>query len=83
MGILKTLLIILLVYYGFKILARIFAPMIVTYAARKTEAHFREQFGKGPGQQQDFKNKNLHKQDSGKSRENDKIGEYIEFEEIE
>ena len=45
MAFLKTLLIILLVYYLFKILVRMFAPKIFGYAAKKTEEHFRERFG--------------------------------------
>ena len=54
MGFLKTVLILLLVYYLLKILARWFAPKLFTYAARKTEAHFREKFGtfNGPEQNQ-------------------------------
>ena len=45
MAFLKTILIILLVYYLFKILVKMFAPKIFGYAARKTEEHFKEKFG--------------------------------------
>lgn len=44
MAFLKTILIILLVYYLLKILARLFAPKILNYAAKKTESHFRQAF---------------------------------------
>ena len=37
MGLLRTILIILLIYYGFKILSKIFAPVLFKYAAKKAE----------------------------------------------
>jgi len=87
MALLKTILIILLVYYLFKILAKLFAPKIINYAARKTEAHFKERFG-------DFANTNkgseeqvgdviIEKKTSKKSNTSEKVGDYIDFEEID
>ena len=87
MALLKTILIILLVYYLFKILAKLFAPKIINYAARKTEAHFKERFG-------DFTNTNkgseeqvgdviIEKKTSKKSNTSEKVGDYIDFEEID
>ncbi len=40
MGLLRTILIILLIYYGIKILSRIFAPVLFKYAAKKAEERF-------------------------------------------
>ncbi len=40
----KTILIILLVYYLLKILVRLLAPKILSYAAKKTESHFKQAF---------------------------------------
>ena len=45
MAFLKTILIILLIYYGLKIVVKMFAPKIFGYAVKKTEKHFKEKFG--------------------------------------
>lgn len=87
MALLKTILIIVLVYYLFKILAKLFAPKIINYAAKKTEAHFKERFG-------DFTNSNagskeeagdviIEKKISKKTNDSEKVGDYIDFEEID
>ncbi len=87
MGFLKTVLIILLVYYLLKILARWFAPKLFSFAAKKTEQHFRERFG-------DFTNQNTEKEEQEGDVIVDKkpnqqtkplkdVGDYINFEEIE
>lgn len=87
MGLLKTILIILLVYYLFKIVARWFAPKLFSYAAKKTEAHFQEKFG-------DFVNQNrnekeqigdviIDKKTTKKGNNSQKVGEYIDFEEVD
>ena len=87
MGLLRTILYILLVYYLFKILSKWFAPKLFRYAAKKTEAHFKGQFGNfaqepTPSKQNEgevsFDNKNTPKSNPSK-----KVGEYIDFEEIE
>ncbi len=87
MAFLKTLLVILLVYYLFKFLVRMFAPRIFGYAAKKTEQHFRERFGEFS----DFNHTTQEQQgdiiiEKKKARKNDssqKVGEYIDFEEID
>ena len=87
MGLLKAVLIILLVYYLFKILAKWFAPKLFSYAAKKTEAHFQERFG-------DFANHNKNEEDqigdviinkkkAKKGGNSQKVGEYIDFEEVD
>ncbi len=89
MGFLRTILIIVVVYYLLKILGRLFAPQLFRYAAKKTEKHFRERFGGFA----DFDTANKNQKDdmiinekpSKKSTSNskEKVGEYIDFEEIE
>jgi hypothetical protein len=87
MAFLKTILIIILCYYLFKILAKLFAPKIINYAAKKTEAHFKEKFG-------DFANQNstqkeqvgdviIDKRPNKKKGTSEKVGDYIDFEEID
>ncbi|MEY8849313.1 DUF4834 family protein [Psychroserpens sp. XS_ASV72] len=83
-GFVRTILIILLIYYGIKILSRIFAPYLLRYMSRKMQ----EKYG---GQFYQQKNEPKHKEgetviDKVPKRENssDKsIGEYVDYEEIE
>ena len=87
MALLKTILTIVLVYYLFKMLAKLFAPKIINYAAKKTEAHFKERFG-------DFTQQNtspeervgdviIEKKPKRKSSTSKEVGDYIDFEEID
>lgn len=89
MGFLRTILIILLVYYLLKLFAKWFGPKIFGYAARRTEKHFKERFEQFQGYQNyeetinegeisiDKKTVQKKKKDSGE------LGEFIDFEEIE
>ena len=87
MGFLKTLLIILLVYYLFKVMARLFAPKIINYAAKRTEKHFREAFGQAAKQSQQEKDEigdvSFDKDTVKPTKSSNSVGEYIDFEEIE
>ncbi|WP_431134868.1 DUF4834 family protein [Psychroserpens mesophilus] len=85
-GFLRTILIILLVYYGIKILSRLFAPYLVRYMSKKMQQKFGEQF------QQEQQHQNP-KQKEGETvidkvpkqhKSSDKsVGEYVDYEEIE
>ena len=44
-GLVKMILILMLIYFGVKILARLFAPFLVKYVAKKAEQRFGDQFG--------------------------------------
>ena len=91
MALLKTLLVILLVYYGLKIILRMFAPKIFGYAARKTEEHFKERFGEFSQQQKATEervgdviiDKKSASKNTSRKGNSDKVGDYIDFEEID
>lgn len=87
MAFLKTILIILLVYYLFKIVMRWFGPKLFSYAARKTEAHFHEKFGNFANQtsneEESVGDVIIDKNTSKKGQSSKKVGEYIDFEEVE
>ncbi|MCK0189302.1 DUF4834 family protein [Arenibacter sp. F20364] len=87
MGFLKTILIVLLVYYLLKILAKWFAPKLFRYAAKKTEEHFKERFeGFADQQAQDegqIGEVIIDKKTTKKKNSSKNVGEYIDFEEIE
>ncbi|WP_036153716.1 hypothetical protein [Maribacter forsetii] len=84
MAFLKTILIILLVYYLLKFLAKLFAPKILNYAAKKTESHFREAFdNQRPFEQEEDESVIVNKKPSRKKNDSEKVGEYIDFEELD
>lgn len=92
MAFLKTILIILLVYYGFKILVRMFAPKLFGYAAKKTQEHFRGKFEQYAQEGQNTEErvgnviidkKTSRKQAASKGEDSKKVGDYIDFEEID
>ncbi|TXN35865.1 DUF4834 domain-containing protein [Flagellimonas hymeniacidonis] len=86
MVLLQTILILVLVYYAAKMLLKWLAPKLLNYAMRKTEERFGQQFGN----YQDFGNKSktekeptFSKKPFKKSNPSKKVGEYIDFEEID
>jgi hypothetical protein len=87
MAFLKTILIILLGYYLLKILARLFAPKIINYAAKKTESHFKQAFEgfeqQGNSYKSDAGDVIINKKSSKRKDESEKVGEYIDFEELD
>lgn len=87
MSVLRTILIILLVYYGFKILARFFGPLILKYFTKKATERFGGQFRDFNNQkQQQTKQKegeiSIDKMPENKTS-NKSVGEYVDYEEIE
>ncbi|WP_394972194.1 DUF4834 family protein [uncultured Croceitalea sp.] len=86
MVLLQTILILILVYYGLKLLLKWLAPKLLNYAVKKTGERFGQQFGNF----QDFENQSQSKRDTRatknsrpKANPSKKVGEYIDFEEIE
>jgi hypothetical protein len=85
MGLVKTLLIILLVYYGLKVLYRLFFPAFIKYAAKKAEQRFHESYKQRQTQQNSAKEgeTSITKYPPKRANPNKKVGEYIDFEEID
>jgi len=86
-GVLKTVLIVLLVYFGLKIFFRFFGPLILKWfmkrMGRKFEKQFSQQFGgKQPSQEKKGK-VSIDKKPKGGKGSNKKVGEYIDYEEID
>ncbi|GGB67568.1 hypothetical protein GCM10007424_04390 [Flavobacterium suaedae] len=87
-GILRTIAILILIYYAAKFLLRLFAPMILQQVAKKAEQNFyqqqqynQQQYNKS---QQERNTNQQHKVKSDKKyNDNKKVGEYIDFEEID
>jgi hypothetical protein len=83
-SILKTVLIILLIYFGFKIFIKWFGPLILKWFLKRMGQKFQQQFNSPNPPKPSNKGKVEIKSDLPKSgKSNKKVGEYIDFEEIE
>ena len=86
MVVLQTILFIIIVYYIAKILLKWLAPRLLNYAFQKTEERFGQQFGpfnKTSHSSEREGETTVHKSNNPKSNPTKKVGEYIDFEEIE
>ena len=77
-GFVRTLLIIILCYYAFKFLMRIFAPILMQKAVSKMQQKMQEQYRQQQEQQQD----RTSQSQQSMRKEKKKVGEYIDYEEI-
>ena len=78
---LKTLLIILLVFFGLKLMARYFGPILLKYVFKKVQKNMEEKFNSAQSQTQDKETK-TSKTFKSKPKES-KVGEYVDYEEID
>lgn len=85
-GLLKAILYILAFYYAFKFLARLFLPVLVKKAVEKAGENFQQQ----QRQYQSYHNPRPSSDEilydnskATKPRETKKVGEYVDYEEIE
>jgi len=85
-GLARTLIWIVAIYFIIKILSRIFAPILLKYAANKVEEKFGQQFNQHR-QQQKPKHKEgetvIDKMPEKNKTSNKNVGEYIDYEEID
>ena len=83
-GVVKVILIILLIYYGVKILSRLFAPILLKFITKKAEQRFGGQFGgfRNPPPPKNEGEITIDKMPDNKSS-NKNVGEYVDYEEVE
>ena len=84
-GFLRTILIILLVWYGMRVLARIFTPLLMRYVAKKAEKQFGQQFNRHHQPKESKKKEgeiSIDKMPKQKTSNKD-VGEYVDYEEID
>lgn len=81
----KTLLIIVFIYYAFRFLAKTFGPMLMKKAVNKMQEKAAEQFGGSTKQAPIVKEGEtvIDKTVNNTSQTNDNVGDYVEFEEID
>ncbi len=87
-AVIKTILIILLVYFGLKIILRWVAPLILKYFMKKAGKRFQDQFQRQQGfnsQQSQRKegDVSIDKKPHNQRKSNKNVGEYIDYEEID
>lgn len=85
-GLFRTILIIALIYFGIKILARLFAPFLLKFVAKKAEQQFGGQFKQQQRQQKQPSSREgevtIDKMPNVKTSNNN-VGDYVDYEEIE
>ncbi len=85
MGLLRTILVIIIIYYGLQIISKYILPIVLKKAVNKVQDNMKNQFEQHQKQQQkpnepvgktsvDFAPKS--------ESSNNKVGEYIDFEEV-
>jgi len=85
-GVIRTFLIILLIYFGFKIIARLFAPFLMRYVSKKAGQKFEQQFGqyKSPPEPNHKEGEVIVDKTPEQNKSSNKdVGEYVDYEEIE
>ena len=83
---LRTLAIIILFYYLFKFLFRIFAPVLMRGALNKMQQKMQDQMNSQFGQQNTYGSQNTNSHTAKPKEmptEKKKVGEYVDFEEID
>ncbi|MBT5289691.1 MAG: DUF4834 family protein [Flavobacterium sp.] len=87
MGFLRTLLIILIVYYSFRFLARIFAPLLLKKVVGNMQAKAKKHHQQKNQQSEKSSTKEgetiIDKNPNSKTQGNNTVGEYVDFEEID
>ncbi len=86
-GVVKFILVILLIYYGLKIITRFFGPLLLKYITKKAGERFQQQFGQF-NQQKNTSNSSqeeitIEKKTKSTSTSKNTVGEYIDYEEID
>lgn len=85
-GVLKVLLIVLLIYFGLKLIIRWFGPILLRYILKKVGKKFGQDFSQF-GQQGRKKEKegevSIEKKPKNTPRSKKDVGEYIDYEEID
>jgi hypothetical protein len=81
-GFIETICYILMFYYVFKFLARLLLPIMVKKVVEKAGQNFQQQYQnqQNPNNQEE---KVSNTSTASKPRETKKVGEYVDFEEIE
>ncbi len=79
----KTIAIIMLIYYGLKIIGRFVFPMLLKRTMSKMEKRFREQQGAAAPPTEEVGKTTIDIKPNTQKKSTDDSGDYIDFEEVE
>ena len=91
-GLVRMILIILGIYFGIKILARLFSPFLARFVMKKAEQRFGGQFGHSDSYQNQREQQRSKSNREGEvtidrmpkqKASNKQVGDYVDFEEID
>ncbi len=83
---LKTILIVLLVYFGLKFLVKLLTPYLMRYISKKAGQQFEQFFGNNSTGNPTYEKEGsitIDKNPASNSRSGKKVGEYVEYEEVD
>lgn len=84
MGLLKTIFFILIFYYAFKFLARLFAPFLMKKAAETMQKKAQQQYNGQQQKQTVPEGETVIDKTPGNQQQSKKtVGEYVDYEEID
>jgi len=82
-GLFRMILIILLIYFGVKILARLFTPILIKYVAKKAEQQFGDKYGSFQKEKEQKEGEITIDKIPDTKQSNKDVGEYVDYEEID
>jgi len=82
-GIIRTLFWLIFIYYAVKYFFKLFGPAIFQSAVKRAEQNIYQQYQNNQQQQQQTQQQQYTAPKEDKPHEKKKVGEYIDFEEIE
>ncbi|MCG1035576.1 DUF4834 family protein [Polaribacter sargassicola] len=85
-GLFKTILYILVFYYAFKFLARLFAPFLMKKAAETIQKKAEQQYNRGSQRPKSDVSEGetvIDKKPISQKQSKNSVGEYVDFEEID
>ena len=82
-GVLNTILVIILIYYGLKFVGRFLVPIFFQKVVKKAEEKFRQQQGFPNDDNSKEGETTIDKKPSQTKGSNKNVGEYIDYEEID
>ena len=83
MGFLRTILFIMLIYYGIKFLGRLLAPVLLKRFAKKMQDRFQQQYQDPQNPPHEEGKVTLEKTNTSTKTKSDDVGDYVDFEEVE
>lgn len=82
-GLIKIIGVILLVYYGVKVLSRLLTPFLLRYVSKKAEEKFGGQFNKQPYETPKNEGEVTIDKMPNHKASNKNVGDYVDYEEID